>query len=140
MNKTLKKSLLFTAILSLCFPVFVSAAVVAVPQQLLDLIETFTIWGETIAGSLAVLFIILAGINFIWNGGDPSKVEKARNMILYAAIGLAIVMLSTTIKIIAESLVGVDDASTSTSCTSSLTGTTCTDAGGSWNGTSCDCP
>ncbi len=107
MNKTLKKSLLFIAILSLCFPLFVSAAVVAVPQQLLDLIETFTIWGETIAGSLAVLFIILAGINFIWNGGDPSKVEKARNMILYAAIGMAIVMLAETIKAIAASLARV---------------------------------
>ena len=107
MNKTLKKSLLFTAILSLCFPLFVFAAQVPVPPELTDLIATFTTWGKAIAGSLAVLFIILAGVNFIWNGGDPSKVEKARNMILYAAIGIAVVFLAETIEIIAESLAKV---------------------------------
>jgi hypothetical protein len=106
MNQILKKSSLFAATL-LSLPLFAFAAVVPVPQQMTDLIATFTLWGETIAGSLAVLFIILAGVNFIWNGGDPSKVEKARNMILYAAIGMAVVMLAETIKSIAASLAGV---------------------------------
>jgi hypothetical protein len=108
MNKILKKSFLSAAILSLfSFPLLVSAAVVDLPPVFTDLVTTLTNWGEGIAGSLAVLFIILAGVNFIWNGGDPSKVEKAKNMILYAAIGLVIVVLAETIKGIAMSLAGV---------------------------------
>lgn len=43
-----------------------------------------------IAGGVAVIIIILGGIKFITSQGDPQAIAKARNMIIYAAIGLAV--------------------------------------------------
>lgn len=43
-----------------------------------------------IAGGIAVIIIIVAGIKFITSQGDPQATAKARNTIIYAAIGLAV--------------------------------------------------
>ena len=43
-----------------------------------------------IAGSIAALIIVIAGIIFILSRGDPQKSATARNAIIYASIGLAI--------------------------------------------------
>lgn len=43
-----------------------------------------------LAGGVALIVIIIAGIQFSISGGDPGKVAKAKNAIIYAAIGLAI--------------------------------------------------
>jgi len=48
-------------------------------------------------GSLALLFIILAGIKLMTSKGDPQAVAKARNTIIYAALGLAITISAFTI-------------------------------------------
>jgi hypothetical protein len=39
---------------------------------------------------LAVIIIIIAGINFIMSGGDPQKIAKAKKAVIYACVGLAI--------------------------------------------------
>jgi Type IV secretion system pilin len=41
-------------------------------------------------GAIAVLMIVIAGLNFVTAQGDPSKVAKARNTIIYALVGLVI--------------------------------------------------
>lgn len=41
-------------------------------------------------GALSVLILVVAGLRFILANGDPQSVAKARNTIIYAAIGLAI--------------------------------------------------
>lgn len=41
-------------------------------------------------GGVALIIIILAGIQFITSQGDPQKTAKARNTIIYAAVGLAV--------------------------------------------------
>lgn len=51
----------------------------------------------TIAGVLAVLYIILAGYQYITSAGDPAKAEKARNGVLYAVIGIVVIALSYAI-------------------------------------------
>jgi hypothetical protein len=107
MKQVLKNKFLFALASLFAIPFVASAAVVSTPSILTDLVETFTNWGMAIAGSLALLFIIVAGINFIWNGGDESKLKTARNMIIYAAVGLAIVMLAKTIQAIVITLAGV---------------------------------
>lgn len=50
-----------------------------------------------VAGVVAVIVIIVAGINFATTMGDASKVTKARNMILYAVIGLVVVLVAAII-------------------------------------------
>lgn len=43
-----------------------------------------------VMGALAVLLIVIAGLNLVTAGGDPQKVAKARSTIVYALIGLVI--------------------------------------------------
>lgn len=50
-----------------------------------------------LAGSISVLVMIYAGIQFMLSQGDPGKTATARNTIIYAAIGLTITALSFTI-------------------------------------------
>ncbi len=48
-------------------------------------------------GAIALLVITLAGLQYILSQGDPQKTAKAKNTILYAVIGLVLMMLSYTI-------------------------------------------
>lgn len=47
-----------------------------------------------IAGLVAVVFIIIGGINYMTSTGDAGKIEKAKKTILYALIGLAVCALA----------------------------------------------
>lgn len=49
---------------------------------------------SVIIGVAAVIVIILAGLKFITSGDNPQEVSKAREMIIYAAVGLVIAALS----------------------------------------------
>lgn len=42
----------------------------------------------TLAGVLAVIFIVWAGIQMIASGGDPGKIKDSRNTITTAVVGL----------------------------------------------------
>lgn len=50
-----------------------------------------------VAGAAAIILIIAAAIRFVTSGGDPGNVKKARDTVLYALIGIAIVILARTI-------------------------------------------
>ena len=50
-----------------------------------------------VIGIVAVIFIVIGGIQFITSTGDTSKIEKAKKTILYACIGLAACALSFAI-------------------------------------------
>ena len=52
---------------------------------------------SVVVGIASVIMIILAGFKFVTSGGAPEKVSSARNTILYAVIGLAIVGLAQII-------------------------------------------
>lgn len=44
-----------------------------------------------VAGIIAVIVVIIAGINYSLSSGDPAKTASAKNTILYAVIGLVII-------------------------------------------------
>lgn len=50
-----------------------------------------------IAGIVAVIVIIVAGLNYITSQGDSGRITKAKNMILYAVIGLGILFAAYAI-------------------------------------------
>lgn len=50
-----------------------------------------------IAGAIAVLIIVIAGLNFITGGDNPEKISRSKNAIIYALIGLAIVIFAEAI-------------------------------------------
>jgi hypothetical protein len=43
---------------------------------------------------VAVIFIIIAGYNFVTAQGDPEKVRTARQFVLYALVGVAVAVAS----------------------------------------------
>jgi hypothetical protein len=51
----------------------------------------------TMAGSLAVIFIIVGGIWYVVSLGSPSRIERAKNTIMYAVIGLILVIIAEAI-------------------------------------------
>ena len=48
-------------------------------------------------GFVAVFFIVYAGFSFVTSGGDPKKVQGARETMTFAIIGLLIVLFSFSI-------------------------------------------
>jgi hypothetical protein len=52
---------------------------------------------QVIAGTIAVFFVIFGGIRYVTSSGDPAKLNTAKNTIIYACIGVAIVALSEVI-------------------------------------------
>ena len=51
----------------------------------------------TFLGIVAVIVIVVAGIRLIIGGADEQQREKARNAVLYAVIGLILVLLAGAI-------------------------------------------
>jgi basic membrane lipoprotein Med (substrate-binding protein (PBP1-ABC) superfamily) len=45
-----------------------------------------------VAGIVGVIVIIIAGITLVTSGSEPDAVKKAKNMIVYAVIGLVVIM------------------------------------------------
>lgn len=50
-----------------------------------------------VVGIAAVIVIIYAGITFVTAAGNPSAITRAKTMIIYAVIGLAVAILSYAI-------------------------------------------
>lgn len=71
-----------------------------VDQECVDpnqMVSNLIQWVVGMAGVVSVVFIIYGGITYATSAGDPSKLQKAKNTILYALIGLAIVALAEII-------------------------------------------
>ena len=54
-------------------------------------------WVVGVIGFVAAIFVVYGGITYIISSGDPGKVKKAKDIILYAVIGLVIVALAEII-------------------------------------------
>ena len=50
-----------------------------------------------LAGAVAVIVIIIGGIRYVMSGGDAGQVQSAKNTILYAVIGLIVVIMAYAI-------------------------------------------
>ena len=50
-----------------------------------------------IAGSLALLFIVIGGLRFILSQGDPNGVAQGKNTIIYALVGLVVTLTAYSI-------------------------------------------
>ena len=48
-------------------------------------------------GAISIIMIVVGGILFALSNGDSSKVAKARNTVLYAAVGLMVALLASAI-------------------------------------------
>ncbi len=64
------------------------------PEQI---ITNLINWIIGISGITAAVFAVMGGIGYVTSSGDPQKLKKAKDTIIYALIGLAIVGLAQII-------------------------------------------
>ena len=50
-----------------------------------------------VSGLVAVIFVIVGGVQYMTSAGDPGKTKKAKDTILYAVIGLIVCVLAFAI-------------------------------------------
>lgn len=60
-------------------------------------VPTILNWVYAVAGIVAVGYLVISGIQYVYSAGDPGKAAKAKNSILFAVIGLVIVLLAAAI-------------------------------------------
>ena len=71
-----------------------------IPQDgasLTEIVQSILNWIFGIIGIVAVVMIIIGGFNFMTSAGDPGKVKKGKDTILYGIIGLVIAILAFAI-------------------------------------------
>lgn len=64
-----------------------------------------------LVGAIAVIMLILGGLQYVISNGDSKRVESAKNTILYAIIGIVIAILAfAAVSFVTGSLVGAPAA------------------------------
>jgi uncharacterized membrane protein YidH (DUF202 family) len=75
------------------------------PTELQDLLTKIR---DVLAGAgviIAGVYIILGGLEFMRAEGDPDKAERAKNRILYALIGVGLILLAVALVGIVKAIV-----------------------------------
>ena len=67
---------------------------IADTASMVGIIVNLVNWVAWVVGLLAVLMGLYAGILFITAGGNAETVTKARNILLYAIVGIAVAILA----------------------------------------------
>ena len=62
-------------------------------------------WVIGVAGIVALIYVVIGGIGYITASGDSSKLQKSKQTILYALIGLVIVALAEIITAFVSNLI-----------------------------------
>ena len=65
----------------------------SLPSKVTDIINVVI----SVLGMVAVICIIVGAVNYMTSAGDPGKVKKAKDMILYSIIGLVVAILAYAI-------------------------------------------
>jgi magnesium-transporting ATPase (P-type) len=57
--------------------------------------------------AIVPLVVVIGGFNILTSGGDPKKVETGKNIIIYALVGLIVVMLAKDIITVIRNVLGL---------------------------------
>ena len=92
-----------TSISLLSLPLLVGAA--SVNADLSNAINGVVQLGGLIAVSVCAIFIVVGGFQILMAGGNPENVSKGRQTLLWAIVGLVIVLIAWGIAKTAETIV-----------------------------------
>ena len=67
------------------------------PIEVGEIVMSVVTWVLGFAAAIAVLFIIIGGILYITSAGNKDRAESAKKTLLYAIIGLIVIVLSYVI-------------------------------------------
>ncbi len=103
--KTLKKISVALALAGLSLLIAGPALAIEIPtvpgisseEDVPSLIVKIIQWVLIFVGSLALLFLIIAGLMYITSAGNEDRVAAAKKTMIYAIVGLAIALVSYVI-------------------------------------------
>jgi len=64
------------------------------PKSVVERVITYALF---FIGAIALVFVIYGGVLYITSGGDSEKTTKARNTLMYAVLGIIVVVISYAI-------------------------------------------
>jgi magnesium-transporting ATPase (P-type) len=73
-------------------------------DKLIDAFINFIFW---VGMALAPIMVLIAGFNLMTAAGDPKKVDTAKKILLYTAVGLAIILMAKGLIGILNQVLGV---------------------------------
>ena len=76
------------------------------PGHIIEFLNLILGWLFAAFLTIAVIFLIIAGFTFLTASGDTDKVTRARRMLTYALIGVAVAVGSRGLVALIEHLVG----------------------------------
>lgn len=65
-----------------------------------DIIQRIVNFANALLAPLSTLMVLIAGFLYMTGGGDPEKLKKAHRVLIYALIGIAIVLLANSAEVI----------------------------------------
>ena len=107
----MKKIILTSALLGfLTLPLLVGA-LTPTPQDpsatsFPEMIDNISRWLLGLLLAVAVIFLIIAGYYFVTARGDPDAIQKARNFVLWAFVGVAVGLAAYALMTFAGTMLG----------------------------------
>lgn len=71
----------------------------------LTIVNTIAKWLYTVLLILAVIFVLLAAFTYLTAAGDPGKVKKATNQLIYAVVAIVVAILAFSIRAIVTGVI-----------------------------------
>lgn len=76
-------------------------------ENLIELLDVIATWLFNISVPIMVAMILYAGITFLISRGEPAKVTQAKNILLYAVVGFAIILIGKGFITLIESVLNL---------------------------------
>ena len=72
-----------------------------------ELLETIQTWLFYLALPIAVIVIVISGIMMMASRGDPGQFTKAKKMLWWAMVGLAVILIGEGFLYLIESIINL---------------------------------
>lgn len=72
-----------------------------------DLIDATILFLYYLAGPVVVVMIVYSGLMFLWGRGEPAKIKTAKDILFYALIGLAIILIGNGFVVLLKSILAL---------------------------------
>lgn len=74
------------------------------PEAIEDLVRSIANWFQGIVLAIGIIMIIAAGLIWMTAGGDEEKMGKARRMLVYGLVGIAVAIVAYVAQTFIENL------------------------------------
>lgn len=74
-------------------------------QGIIRILNTIINYFFTLLLILATIFVFVAAYHYLTAAGDDEKIKKAHNIIIYAAVAIAVALLAQGVRFIVEQLI-----------------------------------